>query len=87
MTDEAKGQPLYIGGMSIDDLITLHLMNCNQCQDATEKSKPVRLGQKSGLCSQYWHMQLLRANYEGEVNNIVAHTELGDEAPIMGQLE
>lgn len=87
MTDEAKAQPLYIGGMSIDDLITLHLMDCNQCRDATEKAGPVKLGEKSRHCGTYWHLQLQRANYEGEVNNVVAHTELGDEAPIRGRLE
>lgn len=87
MTDEAKAQPLYIGGLTIDDLITMHLLNCTTCRDVSEKAGPVRLGEKSRHCSEYWHMQLLKANYEGNVNNIVAHTELGDEAPIMGQLE
>jgi hypothetical protein len=29
----------------------------------------------------------MRANYEGKINNIVRHTELGDEAPKRGRLE
>lgn len=87
MPDEAKSLPLVVGGMTVDDAIHMHLVDCNQCRDATERSGPVRMGQKSGHCGTYWHLQLLRANYEGSVNNIVAHTEHGDEAPIRGQLE
>jgi hypothetical protein len=85
--DEAKSLPLVVGGMTVDDAISAHLLECVTCRDVTEHAKPVRLGQKSGHCSTYWHLQLLRANYEGKINNIVAHTELGDEAPKMGQLE
>lgn len=84
---EAKSLPLVIGGMTVDDAINMHLLDCVTCRDATERGKPVKLGHKSGHCSTYWHLQLLRANYEGAVNNIVAHTELGDEAPKMGQLD
>lgn len=87
MTEESLSVPLVVGGMSIDDAINMHLVDCTQCRAASDRGKPVRLGQKSGHCDQYWHLQLLRANYEGTVNNIVAHTELGDEAPKMGQLE
>jgi hypothetical protein len=84
---EAKSLPLVVGGMTVDDAINMHLLDCVTCRDVTEHARPVRLGQKSGHCSTYWHLQLLRANYEGKINNIVAHTELGDEAPKMGQLE
>jgi hypothetical protein len=65
----------------------MHLVDCSQCRDATEHNKPVGLGGKSRLCSEYWHLQMMRANYEGAVNNVVAHTEHGDEAPKMGQLD
>jgi hypothetical protein len=92
--DEAKARPLYLGGVTIDDLIKLHLLNCDQCIEATRKSGPARLGgtgdrlgQKTGLCDTYLQLQLDRANYEGKINNIVAHTEHGDEAPKLGQLE
>lgn len=84
--DEAMAQPLEIGGMTIDDIISMHLTDCNQCADA-QKSGPVRLGQKSGHCSEYWHLQWNRAEYEGRVNNVVARTEHGDEAPIRGRLD
>ena len=87
MPDEAKTLPLYIGGVAIDDAIAMHLIDCDTCRAATEKGRPAQLGQKTALCTDYLHMQLLRAQYEGKVNNIVAYTELGDEAPKMGQLE
>jgi hypothetical protein len=81
-------QPLILtGGMTIDDAINMHLVDCTQCRDATERGKPVGLGQPSGHCDTYWHLQLMRADYEGAVNNIVRHTEYGDEAPKRGQLQ
>jgi hypothetical protein len=85
--DEALEQPLYLGGETIDDVIAKHLLECDQCRNATEQGKPARLGDPSGHCDQYWHLQLMRANYEGKINNIVHHTELGDEAPLRGRLE
>jgi hypothetical protein len=84
---EARAHPLYIGGITIDDLIQLHLLNCDQCREWTERAGPVKLGEKSGHCDTYWQFQLDRANYEGKVNNVVAYTEYGDEAPIRGKLE
>lgn len=80
-------QPLYVGHITIDDAINMHLVDCSRCRDAAERDKPVRLGGKSRHCNEYWHLQMLRANYEGSVNNIVAYTEHGDEAPKMGQLD
>lgn len=79
--------PLYIGSMTVDDAIQMHLVDCDQCREATERARPIRLGESSGHCDGYWQLQLMRANHEGHVNNIVAHTELGDEAPRMGKLE
>jgi hypothetical protein len=78
--------PLQIGSSDIDDVIAKHLIDCDQCREGIGKG-PVKLGEKSRHCDQYWHLQLLRARYEGKINNIVAHTELGDEAPIRGKLE
>jgi hypothetical protein len=45
------------------------------------------MGEHSRHCGTYWQLQLDRAMYEGRVNNIVAYTENGDEAPIRGKLE
>jgi hypothetical protein len=67
-------------------MIAMHLVDCDQCRKATARG-PVALGQKSGHCDTYWQMQLMRAQAEGSVNNIVAHTEYGDEAPKGGKLE
>lgn len=71
---------LGIGSSSIDDVIQMHLVDCEQCRKAVMRG-PVAIGQKSGHCDDYWQLQLMRAQYEGGVNNIVAYTEHGDEAP------
>jgi hypothetical protein len=77
----AGGVPLAVGSFSIDDAIAMHLVDCDQCREAIQNLRPVPMGGKSGHCDTYWELQLMRARYEGEVNNIVAYTELGDEAP------
>jgi hypothetical protein len=69
------------------DQIVMHLDQCWQCQRAIATDKPKGLGQKSGHCEVYWHLQLMWAKTEGMVNNIVAHTEYGDEAETRGRLE
>jgi hypothetical protein len=73
-----------VGSFSIDDAITMHLVDCEQCRTFTEKGRPVPnvrvAGNRAdGHCGTYWQLQLMRATYEGKVNNIVAHTEYGDE--------
>lgn len=78
-SSEANTTPLQVGSFSIDDAIQMHLVDCDQCRRAIEQLKPRGLGQKTGLCDTYLHMQMMRADYEGKVNNIVAHTEEGDE--------
>jgi hypothetical protein len=75
-----ESAPLHVGSFSIDDAIQMHLVDCSQCAAAIN-GKPVAIGQKSGHCDTYWQLQLIRAEYEGKQNNIVAYTELGDEAP------
>lgn len=75
-----ESAPLRIGSYEVDDAIGMHLIDCVQCRDAIERGKPVAIGQKSGHCDAYWELQLMRAHYEGARNNVVAYTELGDEA-------
>lgn len=88
MSEPQLEQPLYIGGhIPIDAAIQMHLVDCDRCRYAYERQTPRRLGQKTGLCDEYLHLQLLKAEYEGKINNVVAHTEYGDEAKIMGQLD
>jgi hypothetical protein len=72
---------LGLGDVSVDDAIAMHLADCAECRYAIEVLRPVAIGQKSALCNTYWQLQLMRAKAEGMVNNIVAHTEYGDEAP------
>lgn len=79
--------PLRIGSFDIDDVIRKHIIDCDQCREGIARSRPVRLGEKSKHCDTYWDLQLRRAEYEGAVNNIVGHTEFGDEAPRRGQLQ
>jgi len=87
-TGEAvESVPLRVNSSDIDTAIQMHLVDCSQCRAATERGKPVAIGQHSGHCGDYWQLQLMRARYEGKRNNIVAYTELGDEAPKGGNLE
>lgn len=83
--ERESGTPLMVGSFSIDSAIQMHLVDCQQCRDFTMCGRPVpniRMpgGTKDGHCGTYWQLQLMRARYEGAVNNIVAHTEYGDEA-------
>lgn len=73
--------------VTLDEAIQMHLIDCDQCRRVSITAKPVAIGQKSGHCDTYWAMMLLRAEFEGKVNNIVAHNEYGDEAPKRGRLE
>jgi hypothetical protein len=79
--------PYGAGGISgyfdipIEDQIVAHIESCDQCRRAIATDRPRAIGQKSGHCETYWHLQLLHAKAEGVANNIVAYTEYGDEAP------
>jgi len=82
-TGEADNVKRLLGSsdMSIDDQIAMHLVDCDQCRESIQHLRPIGLGQKSGHCETYWELQLMRARYEGAVNNIVAYNEFGNEAP------
>lgn len=82
-----NGKPLYLGTYTVDDAISMHLISCSQCRDFIERGRPVGLGGKSGHCGTYWQLQLMRADYEGKVNNITAYTEFGDEARKGGPIQ
>lgn len=87
ITSEAAGVSLKVGSFEIDDAIAMHLVDCDQCRKAIATLRPVGIGQKSGHCGDYWQLQLMRADYEGKQNNVVAYTEFGDEARKGGGLE
>jgi hypothetical protein len=73
--------------ITLDDVIAMHIIDCSQCREVSEHARPVALGQKSGHCDAYWQLQLMRAEFEGRANNIVAYTEYGDAARKGGPLE
>lgn len=79
--EQVTSVPLVIGSFSIDDAIAMHLVDCAECRAAIQTLKPKAIGQKTGLCDEYLQLQLVRAQYEGARNNVVAYTEFGDEAP------
>lgn len=83
--ESATQTPLTVGSFNIDDAIQMHLVDCQQCREFTLKGRPVpnvRIAgnRADGHCDAYWQLQLMRAQYEGAVNNIVDHTEFGDQA-------
>jgi hypothetical protein len=59
------------------DLLSLHLTLCSNCQP---DQRPVGLGGKSRLCSGYWELVQKWADREGQLNNVVAHDEYGNQA-------
>lgn len=64
--------------------ITAHLNGCGVCQ-ANLKRKPVpNLGGSPTLCSELLDIHRIYAEWEGEVNNIVARDEYGNSAPRSG---
>ena len=88
ITGEGDNARRLLGSSDVTfgELIQMHLVDCEQCRYAI-MAPPVAIGQRSRHCSAYWDLQLLQAKYEGSVNNIVAYTEYGDEAPKGGNLE
>ena len=64
--------PLY-------DVQQKHLETCEQCA-ASLRGKPVSLGEKPKLCSEWFHIIYSYAQMEGQVNNIVAEDEHGNVA-------
>lgn len=65
-------------GPLLTDLIRDHFSSCKECNP---NSRPVSLGQESGLCADYWTMVQDWAQNEGHLNNVVAHDEFGNDAP------
>ena len=63
----------------LNDVIQAHLEGCSECQKAA--AQPNGLGQKTTYCSNYWRIFQLYAEREGELNNVVAHDEYGNQAP------
>lgn len=64
---------------SLHEMLSEHLQTCKDCQAQIEQ-KPKGLGQASQFCFKYLAIIARWADNEGEVNNIVAHDEYGNEA-------
>lgn len=68
--------------LPLSDVLASHLTGCEQCQ-GTLKRKPVANLAGAGVdqhCEVYWTLILEHAEWEGRVNNVVAHDEYGNEA-------
>lgn len=68
----------------LSDVVNAHLTGCLVCQDNMKK-KPVPnvlppVAQDKITCSSLLAIYKRYADYEGRVNNIVAHDEYGNEA-------
>lgn len=67
----------------LNDALQNHLTGCAQCQMGTEMGTPVPNLNKSGkvpLCQEWFRIISDYAQHEGQVNNIVARDEYGNEA-------
>lgn len=67
----------------LHDVLNEHINGCLNCQEISQKP-PNGLGQSSRHCFEYQDLIQDWASLEGEVNNIVAHDEYGNEAPRSG---
>lgn len=66
--------------LPLNVVLQSHISTCGKCQETLEK-KPQGLGQLSRLCFEYQDLIQDWSIIEGELNNIVAHDEYGNEAP------
>jgi hypothetical protein len=64
----------------LSEQVQNHLTGCKYCQQSLTMG-PAGLGQSNQLCSEYWAIIRAWSAREGEVNNIVAHDEYGNQAP------
>jgi hypothetical protein len=66
---------------SLNDVLQKHLAGCNICQSSLDMKPVPNLGGTPRLCSEWFEIISDYAQYEGEVNNVVARDEFGNEAP------
>lgn len=65
----------------LNERLSEHLENCSKCQTVTEGGlRPIGFGMRTPLCSEYQDIVAVWAEQEGQVNNIVAHDEFGNQA-------
>jgi hypothetical protein len=64
----------------LNDVLQNHLTGCKFCQSSLNK-RPVAMGGKPNLCSEWFAILADYAQMEGKVNNVVARDEYGNAAP------
>lgn len=64
----------------LNDVLQRHLIGCRQCRESLEE-RPTGFGQRTTLCSEWQEIITNYADQEGKVNNVVARTEYGYDAP------
>ncbi len=55
--------------INLGDMLSIHLSQCGTCIDAT-KATPVRFGDKSGYCREWFDIIQEYADFEGMANNL-----------------
>lgn len=69
------------GDRPLSELLSEHLRTCSDCQPVIEsKTRPYGFGMVSRLCFKYQDIIATWSDKEGEINNIVAHDEFGNQA-------
>lgn len=64
----------------LNDVLQNHLTGCQLCRQTLEQ-RPTGLGQRTPLCSEWQEIIEWYADQEGIINNVVARTEYGYDAP------
>jgi hypothetical protein len=78
-SSESNGRPSQeIMPPTLGELLADHLAHCSSC---VPDQRPVGLGGESLLCGVYWDLVQEWSDREGNLNNIVAHDEYGNDAP------
>lgn len=76
----SDGNSMFSDKRSLHEQLSDHLQNCSRCQSEIQGHKPLGMGQRTALCSEYQDIIAVWAEKEGRVNNIVAHDEFGNAA-------
>lgn len=64
----------------LNDAVKTHLDGCLICQVNLRRKPVPNVGGNKNVCSDLLAIYQAYADYEGEVNNIVAHDEYGNHA-------
>lgn len=75
--------PREFPGLTLGEALAQHTRDCGKCQDAI-KTPPVRIGQKTRMCSEYVEIAELYANWERDMNKgvLISVEQFIDEGDI-----